>query len=217
MLEKESSGMYFSGHIIDSYSKHLDKISPDKISEILQDTSEENTAEAKYKDRSQVKIAGIITSKKTKVTKSGDTMAFLTVEDRYAEIEVIVFAKNYSKLSGIINEEAAVLISGTVSTEEGEASRILLSDISLLRADSDSSPEEAVHDVTVYIKVPSLLDKRIANLQRMAALNRGNSKVVLFDESTKKYSGMKSILIDPSDKVINKLKSLFSEENVIVK
>ena len=138
-------------------------------------------------------------------------------QDRYAEIEVIVFAKNYSKLSGIINEEAAVLISGTVSTEEGEASRILLSDISLLRADSDSSPEEAVHDVTVYIKVTSLSDKRIANLQRMAALNRGNSKVVLFDERTKKYSGMKSILIDPSDKVITKLKSLFSEENVIVK
>ena len=110
-----------------------------------------------------------------------------------------------------------MLISGTVSTEDGEASRILLSDISLLRADSDSPEQEALRDVTVYIKVPSLSDKRIANLQRMAVLNRGNSKVVLFDESTKKYSGMKSILIDPSDKVITKLKSLFSEENVIVK
>ena len=92
LLEKESSGMYFSGHMIDSYSKHITAINPDKISEILEESLEENTASVKYNDKAQVKITGIITSKRTKVTKTGDTMAFLTVEDRYAEIEVIVFA-----------------------------------------------------------------------------------------------------------------------------
>ncbi|MBE6534700.1 MAG: DNA polymerase III subunit alpha, partial [Ruminococcaceae bacterium] len=127
-LEKESSGMYFSGHIIDSYSKHLETIVPDKISEIIESfTEDEMGSEEKYLDKSQVKIAGIITSKRTKITKNGGVMAFLTVEDRYADIEVVVFAKHYDKLSSLLLEEAVVAISGNISVEEGDAPKILLS------------------------------------------------------------------------------------------
>ena len=218
LLEKESSGMYFSGHMIDNFSKHISSISPDKISDILLDTSEERESEAKYKDKSQVKIAGIITAKKTKVTKNGDVMAFLTVEDRFAEIEVIVFAKNYKRLSELLTEEAAVLIVGNVSTEEGESARILLSDASLLRSDSEmTSADSKPLETTIYIKVSSLADPRIANIQRIATLNSGNAKVVLFDESTKKYSAMRSVSIEPSERVISRLYSIFSEQNVIIK
>ncbi len=218
LLEKESSGMYFSGHMIDNYSKHIASVSPDKISEILEDATEENASTGRYKDKSQVKIAGIITSKRTKVTKSGDVMAFLVLEDRFAEIEVIVFAKSYKKYSDILTEEAAVLISGNVSTEEGEAAKILLSEASLLQSDAESSQlrKENVEPI-IYIKVSSLSDSRIANIQRIAALNRGSAKIVLFDESTKKYSAMKLVSIDPSEKVISRLYSIFSEQNVIIK
>ena len=104
------------------------------------------------------------------------------------------------------------------SVEEGESARILLSDASLLHSDSESADtkEDSIAP-TVYIKVQSLSDGRIANIQRIATLNRGNAKVVLYDESTKKYSAVRSVSLDLSDKVISRLYSIFSEKDVIIK
>ena len=80
-----------------------------------------------------------------------------------------------------------------------------------------SVTEEKKADPTLYIKIPNLSDQRINNIKRIAALNRGNAKIVLFDESRRKYCAMKDLSVDPSDKVIEKLSSLFGEENVILK
>ena len=51
----------------------------------------------------------------------------------------------------------------------------------------------------------------------MIALNRGKTKVVLFDESTKKYCAIKDVMIDPSERVLGRLANLFGNENVILK
>ena len=218
LLEKESSGMYFSGHLIDGFSRHLEAASPDKISEIIDQITDEASTSVKYKDKSAVKIAGIITAKRTKVTKSGDVMAYLTLEDRYAEIDVVVFAKSYQKFSDILDEDMAVIIHGNIATEEGEAPRLLLSAAAPLIPDSEySQQEQKKSDPTLYIKIPNLSDLRINNIKRIAALNRGNAKIVLFDESRGKYCAMKDLLIDTSDKVLDKLYSLFGKENVILK
>ena len=218
LLEKESSGMYFSGHLIDGFSRHLEVISPDKISEIIEQSADDAETDSKYKDKAQVKIAGIITSKRTKVTKNGDVMAFLTLEDRYAEIEVIVFAKSYGKFSQILEVEAAVAIQGNISTEEGESPRILLSTATALIPDSEYSSKKAnTEEPKIYIKVPNLLDSRINNLKRIAALNRGNAKIVLYDNSRGKYCALKDALVSPSDKVMERLSSIFGAENVILK
>ena len=219
ILEKESSGMYFSGHIIDSYSKHLENISPDKISEIIESLAEEEMgAGGRYKDKSQVKIAGIITAKRTKVTKNGSIMAFLTVEDRYGDIEVIVFAKSYEKFSDILLEDTAVIICGNISSEEGEAPKVLLSSAEILVDNSEySNKAVATEEQRVFIKVTDLNDKRINNIKRISALNRGNAKIILYDESTKKYCAMKGMMIDTSNAVIARLCSVFGENSVILK
>jgi DNA polymerase-3 subunit alpha len=217
LMEKESSGMYFSGHLIDGYSRHLEVVKPDKISEIIDQLSDEAAEGGKYKDKSLVKIAGVITSKRTKVTRNGDVMAYLTVEDRYAEIDVVVFAKSYQKYSDILNDDFAVVIQGNIATEEGEMPRILLSSASPLISDSEYSSANKNAEPTIYIKVPNLSDPRINNLKRISALNRGNAKIVLYDESRKKYCAMKDALVDPSDKVLDKLSSLFNADNVILK
>ena len=210
--------MYFSGHLIDGYSRHLEAISPDKISEIIEHSGDDADGNEKYRDKSQVKVAGIITSKRTKVTKNGEVMAFITVEDRYAEIEIIVFAKNYSKYAEILDDDAAVVIQGNISTEEGEAPRILLSSASPLISDSEYSiNKQNNNEQKIYIKVPSLSDSRINNIKRISALNRGNAKIVLYDDSRKKYCAMKDALVDPSDKVMSRLSALFGAESVILK
>lgn len=211
--EKESSGLYFSGHLIDEYGKHISRESPDAVSDIID--SEEGSG--KYPDKAQVKIAGIITAKRTKITKNGSAMAFLTVEDRYGEIEVIVFAKQYSKYSEMLVDEAAVVISGNISRDEGESPRILLSDAKPLLTDTLLASSLENEEQRLFIKIPSLADSRVNNIKRISALNRGKCRVVLFDESTKKYSALKDAYIDPSERVMSKLSALFGGENVILK
>ena len=222
--EKESSGMYFSGHMIDSFSKHVESIAHDKISNIISDISEESSQnEKKYKDKCQVTIAGIISAKKTKVIKNGDTMAFIMVEDGTSEIEVIVFSRQYQSVSTLITKDSAVIISGTISTEEGEAPKILLSDAKPLLSNSEFDAEAAnrpkadpVKEKKLYIKVSNLSDSRIDRIVRIAALNPGKTKIVLFDESTGKYSQMKNSLVECDEKVMNRLRSIFSEKNVVL-
>ena len=220
LLEKESSGMYFSGHMIDNYSKDVASISPDKISDIVTALTDTETSDVAYKDRSSVSVAGIITEKRTKIVKNGDTMAFLTLDDSFGEIEVIVFSKQYKQYADILCTEGAVHICGTASVEDNDAPRILLTSATSLVGNSEY---EAMRQTSVnpeqriYIKVPTISDKRINTLYRIAALNRGQARIVIYDESSKKYSAMRDVSVAPSDKVIGRLSELFSPENVILK
>ncbi len=226
MLEKESSGMYFSGQLIDDYINHIDDIKPDSISDIVSDMTEEEISDGKkYKDRSKVKIAGIITSKRTKQVKSGEMMAFVTLEDRYSEIEVIVFAKQYKQFADILTEESAAVITGSVTSEDGDNPKILLTTAEMLCPNSDYSKtstknaaeNEIQSEKRIYIRIPSLSDMRIEKIYRISALNGGDTKIVLFDEGVKKYSILKGASVSPDERVLGRLSSIFSSENVIFK
>ncbi len=222
ILEKESSGMYFSGHMVDNYSEHIAALGADKISDILDAFSDGEEVNSSYKDKSSVKIAGIITSSRTKITKNGATMAFLTVEDRYAEIEVIVFARQYAELSGYLSSDNAVLIEGNISREEGEDPKILLSKAQPLLQNGSYAAKESIErpiseEPRIFIRLPSLSDKRIDLIYRVASLNRGKSAIVLFDGTTKKYSSLKGITANNSAAVMDKLAEIFGKDNVILK
>jgi DNA polymerase-3 subunit alpha len=216
-FEKEGAGIYFSGHLADNYSKHIESLAPDRISDIAS-CAEEDNGESKYKDKQNVKIAGIITAKKTKVIKNGDTMAFITVEDRFSEIEVVVFARQYAKYSDEIFLDNAVSIQGSISIEEGEKPKILLSSLDSLLPNSDFRIEtKQPIPQRLFIKVDSLNDRRLATLSRMSYLHSGNIQVVIFDNSTRKYQVLKDVTLNGSDEVILRLESLFGKENLVLK
>ncbi len=229
LLEKESSGMYFSGHMADNYAQHIAALSPDRISDIFEETAEENEAFAtKYRDRSKVGIAGIITAKKTKTLKNGDVMAFLRVDDTYGEIEVIVFARQYAKLADELSPESAVYIEGTLSLEEGEMPKILLSSVKKLLGNAEFSAEKSgsrppmpketsseQKTPRLFLKVPSVDDRRLGSLMRLCSLHPGTCEIVLYDGSSGKYVRYKGATLSPDESVLARLSSLFGKENVV--
>lgn len=223
LLEKESSGMYFSGHMIDNYSDNLSSLSCDSLSEIIDDLDEEiNSPNPKYKDKMTVNLGVIISGKKTKVTRAGETMAFLNVEDRTAELEVIAFAKSYSKFKELLYVDGAVYITGNISKEEGEKPRIILSSVKPLMQNgeyvkNDRTPTPENINTRIYIKISGEDDPRINVIYRTAQFNKGKAEIIVYNEKTKKYSVMTNIKAEPSDKVISKLKETFGEQNVILK
>ena len=76
-----------------------------------------------------VKYAGIITSVKKKFTKTNKIMAFVTVEDLYGPIEVIVFENCYQNCSNILMEDNIVLVDGRLSIREDEDTKIVAREI----------------------------------------------------------------------------------------
>ena len=221
LLEKESSGMYFTGHMIDHYSEEIDSLGVDRISDVISAFSEDATPQTKYVDRARVKIAGIINSKKTKVTKNGDTMAFLKVEDRYAEIEIIVFARQYAEHSDELFLENAVVIDGNISAEDADDPRIILSSASSLgkgvRRESEKSVKEEGANKKIYIKLADTSEDTLRPIYRIAAFNKGKTPIIIFDAGTKKYAAIKGISTSSGDNVINKLRELYGHENVVLK
>ena len=230
LLEKESSGMYFSGHMIDDYSLHVDSLTLANISDIANASSEDGELKEKYHDSAKVCIAGIITAKRTKTLKNGDVMAFITVEDRIGEIDVIVFAKQYAKISSELNEENAVIIEGRVSEEDGEPNKIILSSLSPLlsnaafkkerEAATKDNSQAVINDeskIRVFIKMDSLSDEKVTPIYRLANLNPGRASIVIFDSRERKYVAVKHVTISPKPDVVERLKRVFGDENVVVK
>ena len=118
-LEKDSSGMYFSGQMLDEYAEHVQYLAPDSIADYVSDDSDPA-------DKARASFAGIVTSVTLKNTRSGDRMAFFTIEDRMAEMECVAFAKQYAESAHLIHTDSAVYVSGTISLREDEPPKLLV-------------------------------------------------------------------------------------------
>ena len=170
-----------------------------------------------------MKIAGIITAKKTKTLKNGDTMAFITVEDRASEIEVIIFAKQYSRFVSEIYLENAVVISGKLTYDDTDEAKVILSSVSSLESNTTFAQNEKKREMAakqperVFIKLQRFDEGKLTPIYRMSSLNPGKCAVVIYDASTSKYVAMKGITISSEQKVIDRLKALFGNDNVVVK
>ena len=87
-------------------------------------------------------------------------MAFVKIEDRTAEAEVIVFTKLYEQFAAVLHEDNAVMIEGTLSFEDGDTVRIILSKAIPLISNDDFSPlsGESIRPERIYIKMASVTD-----------------------------------------------------------
>jgi DNA polymerase-3 subunit alpha len=114
--ERDLLGMYLSGHPLAKYTEFLKKhATPTGELESLGDGRE-------------ITIGGRISTQKKVITRSGDEMAFITVEDDFGSIEVIVFPKLYSRVRAAISKDNVVLVRGKVEEQE-ETRRILARDL----------------------------------------------------------------------------------------
>ena len=223
LLEKESSGMYFSGHLLDDYKEDIEKEKCDSISDIL--SSFEDGAESRtYAEREKVTVCGMITAKTVKNTRNGAQMAFLTLEDRYAEMEVIVFPKQFEEYADILLADTAVRVRGTLAEREEDGVKVLLSSVEPLRTSAQmqaKSGETAAASETsknapcLYLRVPSLDSPQTKEALAILRFSPGDTAVLFFDESTKKAVAPKNTKTEVSTLLLGALRGLLGEENVV--
>ncbi len=230
MQEKEASGMYFSGHLLDGFSKALNAPGITEIRSLLETDAE---GESVLADRARVCAAGIITSITRKTTRKDERMAFFTLEDRCAEIECLVFPKTLNEQGHALREDAVVRVVGTLSVKEEEKSKILVTAIEELpdnesferqqRMQSAAKPQLTAVPTApsapiriLYLRVPSLESDQWARAKNILEIFEGTLPVSVYDASTKTYH-KQQLGFDCTAYTLSELKNILGTDNVVPK
>ncbi|MWJ27336.1 DNA polymerase III subunit alpha [Halomonas sp. ZH2S] len=103
--EKVTLGLYLTGHPIDEYEKELARFVSTRISDLKP-------------SRESQRVAGLVVGMRTMKSKRGDTMAFLTLDDRTGRIEVSLFGELFEQLRGYIDADQVLIVEGEVSSDD---------------------------------------------------------------------------------------------------
>ncbi|MBQ6702540.1 MAG: DNA polymerase III subunit alpha [Clostridia bacterium] len=131
LYEKECAGFYFSGNLLDNYSRHEADLGCTEIKRVFDsfdvvdgDDVVEGTRE--FRDRQRVCVCGIITSIVDKTTRKGDKICFVTLEDRSRRIEVVVFSSVLEEYGYMLTLDNIVAVYGDISAKiENEVKLIM--------------------------------------------------------------------------------------------
>ena len=125
-MEKEYTGVYISGHPLDSFKAEVTSVSSCTLLDIAEN---ENN---RFSSGDRVRIGGIISGIRKQYTKRGDLMYYLSFEDLSGSMEVIVFPNSVKTFYNVLREDTAVVISGNLDINEDKPTKIRLENAALL-------------------------------------------------------------------------------------
>ena len=138
-FEKEVIGIYLTGHPLEEYEEKWRKIISAVTSDFLLD---EESGGVRLRDNQKVVIGGMITEKTIKYTKNNKTMAFLSLEDLFGTVEVIVFPGEYERYHTLLNEDEKIFIRGHANVEEDKNAKIICEQICTFAEAENGMPQE---------------------------------------------------------------------------
>jgi len=206
-MEKEMLGVYLTGHPLSDYAEKIEKIST---------VTSEDLAHAEVngdiQDGMAVTMAGMISSKKTLITKKNKMMAFIQLEDLYGTAEVVVFPNVYEAALSLLKNDSVIVVRGTVNFKEDEEPKLLADRIFSIR-DFNGGPVSGI----VKITIPEDMDEAatLAKIREIIMEHRGDTPVIITAAATnKKYKTKSDLWVNPEESFIRKLSDLIGKENV---
>ena len=174
--EKETLGLYWSGHPVDRYSAALKALGARSTGELADApvTSARSDAWTPGGPRpieADTSIGGIVAACRLLKTRKGDRMAVFTLEDAGGGVEVIAFPETFQRSGSLIEVGTMVLVSGKLERDD-ESVRILASDI----AGIDVVSERLAREVAIRLKMPAARDVFEA-LGEVFSRHRGDRRV----------------------------------------
>ncbi len=230
-MEKETTGLYLSGHPMDEYRDLARQAQAASVRQIIDDLSGES-AQPQYKDGMTVHLACVITAVRLKSTKNGSMMAYVTVEDESAAIELVVFPRSLQQCGAYLTEDSAVLLTGKIDAREDEAPKILLNEAQPLTEAAVSSmqarehPQQSVYTDAqaarmapqkLYLRISSMQSDEWPQIKAVLVTQSGDTPVYLYPTDTKKKTlAARRYWCRPDVPLLEKLRFLLGEENVIM-
>ena len=205
-FEKETLGIYVSGHPMDEYLETWKNSITAKTTDFMVD---EETGRAVVEDGARATIGGMITARTVKLTKNGQQMAFVTLEDMVGSVEVIVFPRDYENKKQLLNEDAKVFISGRTSIGDDPAGRLICEQVIPF--------DEVPKDLWLKFADKTEYDARWPEVTEILRGSDGHDTVIIYLEKER----AKKVLpanwhVAASTEMTEKLMKIIGEKNVKV-
>lgn len=214
-------GIYVSGHPLDRYAEDIERLasmSLSKVQDLRPKAASNQTTDPKRPwardqgSRREVTLAGMVTSSRNILTKKGDKMSFLNLEDLSGKIECIVFPKVFSEFEEILGEDEPLLMDGYVNTNE-DPKKFFPERIKKLM----EQREERVTGVRISVKMSSVDGKILSKFKRTLLSYRGTVPMhVIFEDNhgRARLPLGEDFLINPSPQFAAQVNDLFNDNCV---
>lgn len=204
-FEKEVLGVYVSGHPLEQYEKKWRK----NVKAFSKDFMVDEEGNTVVNDNEYTVIGGMVENITIKTTRTGKTMAFLTLEDLYGTVEVLVFPNVLEKCRYMIKNDAKLFIRGRVSLTDEEQAKLICDRI----IEFDGIPSD------IWIKFEDK-EQYLAKEQQLNQVIResdGNDTVVVYLSKEKLRKVFpKNMTINGDYATLTRLEELFGKDNVKV-
>ena len=202
--EKEVLGVYVTGHPLDEYTGMWEKHVSARSTDFLID---EETGETKAADSTKQTIGGLVRNIKVNTTKTGQQMAYLTIEDFVGSVEVILFPKAYEKNRRVLDMTNKVFITGRVQANVGAEAKLIADSL----VSFDSVPRR------LWLRFDSLAQYEACRDDLFDILNESDGKdtVTIYCVAEKQRIALPpSQCVKVSSELLYILKNKYGEKNV---
>ena len=225
--EKEVTGLYLSGHPMAAYRDVARRAGAVHIAAVNEDFAQEG-GPTSFQEEQRITVAGIVTAYRTKATRSGSLMAYATVEDDTASIELLCFSRTLEKYGRLLGEGSAVLIQGKLSVRDEKPPQILCDEVRSLTGHQSgggpgpepSTPErqgrpgvQALEGKVLWLRVPSKSHPALAHINRVISMFPGQTPARLVFTDTGKRMGTTCLL---GKSLVEELVEALGKENVVI-
>ncbi|MBQ2854633.1 MAG: DNA polymerase III subunit alpha [Oscillospiraceae bacterium] len=215
-MEKETTGIYISGHPMDDYRALLKNTHVVPIGNLMAE-------DAAYEDDQIVSVAGIVQTLKMKTTRNNSVMAYVTVEDDTASIEMLAFSNVLTQYGGYLRENAPVVVTGRLSLRDDKEPQIVVNRARPMSDFENGQPELQMQPESrqqkprtgkLYLRLPTEDETLYPKVRAILNMFPGDSTAVLYFADTGLRRGTRTALMDS---MIRELKNVLGEGNVVIK
>ena len=204
-MEKETIGLYLSGHPMDEYRKMLTGSGVVPILRILQ--SFEN-ADGVFRDEQIVRIAGIIETIRMKTTRNNSMMAYVGFEDDTAAMELLMFSSTIEKSGTLLRENTPVVIEGRLSVRDEKAPQMIVNEMRPIAQVTKPAPKK------LYLKIPGEGCEQDRKARAILNMFAGEMSAVLyFADSGRRRGTMCAV----RDDMMRELRRILGDDAVVLK
>ena len=215
-LEKQTTGLYLSGHPMDDYRPLLRGMDVVPIGEILE--CFEN-GEDTYQDEQIVNIAGIVETVKMKTTRSGSMMAYVTVEDDTGSMELLTFSTILGQYGSLLYENSPVILNGRISVRDEKPPQMVVNRVMPIGDMKDLDAAQAARQAaaqahTVYLRIENSAQRSAKKILPILKMFPGKARAVIYFADTGVRMGGSCAL---DERMLCELREQLGEKNVVVK
>ncbi len=204
-FEKETLGIYVSGHPMEAYQELWQKNVTARTSDFIVDEDGRTVVE----DNSIVVVGGMITAKKVKTTRTSQLMAFVSLEDMVGTVEALVFPKIYEKNKQYLTEDSKVFLRGRASIGDDPVGKLVCEEV---------IPFSAIpNELWLQFEDQEFYERTVDSVMAVLRESEGKDRVVMYLKKERKLRRLSSSwAIDAQGRLLEELYTLLGEKNVKV-